>query len=144
MMVFPWRRMCQYIFPSLSSSPSWLLQASPLLWHASYSTSCSGTGSMLWLLIHLLDSQGGRRLSMAIWYHLYVNLWVPCWYIGFSASAWYVFTLFSCRLIRLSSYNLNYLIGCGAVIGYMSIYFFIIPTTNPQVVAALCTVGRFS
>ena len=55
-----------------------------------------------------------------------------------------VFILFSLRLIRLSSYNLNYLIGCGAVILYMGIYFFIIPTTNPQAVAALCTVGVFS
>ena len=44
------------------------------------------------------------------------------------------------RLIRLSSYNLNYLIGCGAVILYMDTYFFIIPTTNPQAVAALCNV----
>ena len=52
-----------------------------------------------------------------------------------------VFILFSLRLIRLSSYNLNYLIGCGAVIGYMGIYFLIIPTTDPRVVAALCTVG---
>ena len=51
------------------------------------------------------------------------------------------FTLFSLRLIRLSSYNLNYFIGCGAVILYMSIYFIIIPTTNPQAVAALCNVG---
>ena len=53
-------------------------------------------------------------------------------------------TLFSFRLIRLSSSNLNYLIGCGAVFLYMGIYFFTIPTIDPQVVAALCTVGVFS
>ena len=51
-----------------------------------------------------------------------------------------IFALFSLRLIRLSSYNLNYLIGCGAVILYMDIYFYIIPTTDPQAVAALCNV----
>ena len=51
------------------------------------------------------------------------------------------FTPFFLRLIRLSSYNLNYFIGCGAVIVYMSIYFITIPTTNPQAVAALCNVG---
>ena len=42
------------------------------------------------------------------------------------------------RLIRLSSPNLNYLIGAGAIILYVDIYLFIIPTTNPQTVAALC------
>ena len=42
------------------------------------------------------------------------------------------------RLIRLSSPNLNYLIGGGAIILYMDTYFFIIPTTDQQVVVALC------
>ena len=51
------------------------------------------------------------------------------------------FTLFSLRLIRLSSYHLNCLIGCGAVIMYMTIYSLIIPTTDPHGVVALCTVG---
>ena len=41
------------------------------------------------------------------------------------------------RLIRMSSPNLNYLIGGGAIILYMDIYFVIIPTTNQQ---ALLTV----
>ena len=45
----------------------------------------------------------------------------------------------SYRLIRLSSPNLNYIIGVGAIILYVDIYLFIIPTTNPQTVAALCT-----
>ena len=44
----------------------------------------------------------------------------------------------SYRLIRLSSPNLNYLIGVGAIILYMNTYFFIIPTTNPKAVVALC------
>ena len=44
------------------------------------------------------------------------------------------------RLIRLGSPNLNYLIGIGAIILYMSTYFFIIHTTNPQVVIALCNI----
>ena len=44
----------------------------------------------------------------------------------------------SSRLIRLSSPNLNYLIGAGAIILYVDIYLFIIPTTNPQTIAELC------
>ena len=44
------------------------------------------------------------------------------------------------RLIRLSSPNLNYLIGGGAIILYMDIYFFIIPTADPKAVAILCNV----
>ena len=42
------------------------------------------------------------------------------------------------RLIRLSSPNLNYLIGGGAIILYVNTSFFVIPTTDPQVVVALC------
>ena len=42
------------------------------------------------------------------------------------------------RLIRMSSPNLNYLMTGGAIVLYMDIYFFIIPTTNQQVVTALC------
>ena len=38
----------------------------------------------------------------------------------------------------MSSPNLNYLIGGGAIILYMDIYFFITPTTDQQVVTALC------
>ena len=44
------------------------------------------------------------------------------------------------RLIRLSSPNLNYLIGGGAIILYMNTYFFIIPTTDPHAVAVLCNI----
>ena len=44
------------------------------------------------------------------------------------------------RLIRLSSPKLNYLIGGGAIILYTSIYFFIIPTTNQQVVTVMCNI----
>ena len=42
------------------------------------------------------------------------------------------------RLIRMSSPNLNYLIGGGAIILYMDIYFFIIPTTDQQALIVLC------
>ena len=42
------------------------------------------------------------------------------------------------RLIRMSSPNLNYLIGGGAIILYMDIYFFIIPTTDQQALTVLC------
>ena len=42
------------------------------------------------------------------------------------------------RLIRMSSPNLNYLMTGGAIVLYMDVYFFIIPTINQQVVTALC------
>ena len=42
------------------------------------------------------------------------------------------------RLIRMSSPNLNYLIGGGAIILYVDIYFFTAPTTNPHAVTVLC------
>ena len=42
------------------------------------------------------------------------------------------------RLIRLGSPNLNNLIGIGAIILYVDTYFYIIPTTDPQVVTELC------
>ena len=38
----------------------------------------------------------------------------------------------------MSSPNLNYLIGGGAIILYMNTYFFIVPTTDPQAVTVLC------
>ena len=38
----------------------------------------------------------------------------------------------------MSSPNLNYLMTGGAIVLYMDIYFFIIPTINQQVVTALC------
>ena len=48
--------------------------------------------------------------------------------------------VFPYRLIRMSSPKLNYLIGGGAIILYIDTYFFIIPTTDPQVVTALCNI----
>ena len=48
--------------------------------------------------------------------------------------------VFPSRLIRMSSPKLNYLIGGGAIILYIDTYFFIIPTTDPQVVTALCNI----
>ena len=42
------------------------------------------------------------------------------------------------RLIRLSSPDLNYIIGVGAIILYVDIYLFIIPTTDHLVVTVLC------
>ena len=42
------------------------------------------------------------------------------------------------RLIRLGSPSLNNLIGIGAIILYVDTAFFVIPTTNLQVVTVLC------
>ena len=42
-------------------------------------------------------------------------------------------------MIRISSHNLNYVIAVGAIVLYADVIFSVIPTTNPEVVAALCT-----
>ena len=42
------------------------------------------------------------------------------------------------RLIKLASVKLNYLIGIGAIILYLDIFFSVIPSTNPDVVGVLC------
>ena len=47
--------------------------------------------------------------------------------------------LFPPRLIRISSHNLNYFIAVGAIILYVDIILSVIPTTNPDAVAVLCT-----
>ncbi|CAI8049960.1 Gamma-aminobutyric acid type B receptor subunit 2, partial [Geodia barretti] len=42
------------------------------------------------------------------------------------------------KLIRLSSPNLNYLIGLGAIVLYLNVIVLVIPTTNPEFAAVLC------
>jgi gamma-aminobutyric acid type B receptor len=42
------------------------------------------------------------------------------------------------RLIRLSSPNLNYLIGLGAIVLYLNVITLVIPTTNADFAAILC------
>ena len=46
-----------------------------------------------------------------------------------------------CRLIRLSSPNLNYLIGLGAIIFYINVITLVVPTTNTDFAAVLCNVS---
>ena len=46
--------------------------------------------------------------------------------------------LFCFRLIKLASTKLNFLIGIGAIILYVDTFFFVIPTTNPNVVNGFC------
>ena len=58
----------------------------------------------------------------------------------FSVFILLLFNLFSHRLIRLSSPNLNYIIGIGAIILYMNVIVFVIPTNDRQAVAVLCNV----
>ena len=48
------------------------------------------------------------------------------------------------RLIRITSPNLNYLIGIGAIILYIDIGLFVAPSTNHKVVTVLCNVRSFS
>ena len=45
------------------------------------------------------------------------------------------------RLIRLSSPNLNYIIGLGAFILYLNVVALVIPATNHDFAAVLCNVS---
>ncbi len=42
------------------------------------------------------------------------------------------------RLIKLASTKLNYLIGIGAIVLYLDTFFFVIPSTDPDVVSVFC------
>ena len=44
----------------------------------------------------------------------------------------------SIRLIRMASNKLNYFIGAGAIVLYLDLFFFVIPTTDRNVVNAFC------
>lgn len=44
------------------------------------------------------------------------------------------------RLMKLSSPNLNYLIGFGAIVLYIGMYLFVIPSTNPLIISIFCNV----
>jgi len=44
------------------------------------------------------------------------------------------------RLIRLSSTNLNYLIGTGAVLLYIDAYLLVVPSPNSSVTTYICNV----
>ena len=46
-----------------------------------------------------------------------------------------------CRLIKLTSPNLNYIIGAGAILLYLGIYVMAIPSTDPTAVTVLCNVS---
>ena len=46
---------------------------------------------------------------------------------------------FTHRLIKLSSPNLNYLIGTGAIILYIATFLLVTPSKDPLTVSALCT-----
>ena len=46
-----------------------------------------------------------------------------------------------CRLIRLTSPNLNYLLIVGTLLMYTSGIVFLLPTRNPQVMRASCFVS---
>lgn len=47
----------------------------------------------------------------------------------------------ACRIIRLNSPNLNYLLILGAVLIYLTGIVFVIPTNDPGVLPALCIVS---
>lgn len=53
-----------------------------------------------------------------------------------------VFVIRSIRVIRLTSPNLNYLIGIGAILVYISVaVLFVQPTANPKASGPLCIVS---
>ena len=45
------------------------------------------------------------------------------------------------RLIKLTSPNLNYIIGAGAILLYLAIYVMAVPSTDSTTVAVLCNVS---
>ena len=44
------------------------------------------------------------------------------------------------RLIRLSSRNLNYMIGIGAMVLYTDVYLFVVPVDTRTATIAICNV----
>ena len=47
------------------------------------------------------------------------------------------------RLIRLSSPNLNYIIGLGAIVLYLNVIILVVPTAEPHVAVILCNVRMY-
>ena len=47
-----------------------------------------------------------------------------------------------CRLIRLTSPTLNYFICSGALMLYVSVYFYAIHSTDPDIATVLCHVSQ--
>jgi len=45
------------------------------------------------------------------------------------------------RLIRLTSPNLNYIIGAGATLLYLDICLNVVPTVDPDIVIIMCNVS---
>lgn len=72
--------------------------------------------------------------------HYTPNSYTNCSFSDFSSS----YLMFYRRLIRLTSPNLNNLIGIGAIILYFNIYVFVVPTTNQTATAVLCNVSPYS
>ena len=54
------------------------------------------------------------------------------------------FTFILCRLIRLTSPNLNYVICCGALMLYISVFFYAIHSTTPEIAIVLCYVSYYT
>ena len=48
------------------------------------------------------------------------------------------------RLIRLSSPNLNYLIGAGAIVLYVDVCFYVVPTVDQVAATVFCNVRIFT
>ncbi len=53
-----------------------------------------------------------------------------------------ILTKLSLRLIRLTSPNLNHIIAIGAIILYLGIYLFVVPTSNQVALSVLCNVKK--
>ena len=52
-----------------------------------------------------------------------------------------VFDSMSHRVVRLSSPNLNYLIGFGAILLYVNAYLLVFPSSNQSAATAMCNVS---
>lgn len=50
-------------------------------------------------------------------------------------------SVYLCRIVKLTSPNLNYFIIAGAIIMYASTFFYVLPTTSVVLIQACCIVS---
>ena len=60
--------------------------------------------------------------------------------MSYTNTSYRVIIIFNCRIIRLTSPNLNYLIAVGAIVLYIDVCFVVVPSTSASVVSVLCNI----
>ena len=105
-----------------------------MLWSASFSTFCSEIESQCALIFTTHTHTHTRKYAHT---HARTHAHTPH---SRSVCKHYVSLILLCRLIRLTSPNLNYMIGVGAMIFYIDVALLVTPSTNPSVVSGLCNI----